>query len=126
MLCGKDILWTMFCGPFDIALKDLTPLTNQCPQHDILYKDIKENGLLNTLDVRWIVGEDKLTILRGNQRYSVLKELGYEKVPCHITTIVPKTQEATGIVLQKFLVDKCVTGESPRLARTPKEWKCQN
>lgn len=123
LYCEKDILWTLYCGPFDIKLSDLTPISFKYPQLEQIKESIQKEGLINTFDVQWVVGEDKLTILRGNQRYEAVKQLGWEKVPCHMKIIVLKTQETTGKVLLKFLPDiKWESGTSWKLARRPKQW----
>ena len=80
-----------------------------------------KNGDLITGKV--ISKDDKLTILRGNQRYKVLTDLGWEKVSCHMKIIVPVKMEPVMKAFVKFLPNaKYVSGQTPRLARTPKEW----
>lgn len=123
-LCEKEILWTLYCGPFDINLKDLTPISFKYTQLEEIKKSIEKEGLINTFDVQWIIGDDKLTILRGNQRYEAVKQLGWTKVPCHLRIIVPYTQEVVAKQLIKFLpLIGMQSGTSWRLARTPKEWR---
>lgn len=119
---GKDILCTLFCGPYDMDLDDLTPLSTKCPDEEKLKESIEKYGLVNTFDIRWIIGDCKFEILRGNQRYKVLKDLGWTKVPCHFKIIVTHGQGVTGVMLQKMLNAKKVSGETHKLARQPKEW----
>ena len=125
-LRSGDIAWTLFCGPFDIKLSDLTPISFKYPQLQQIKESIIKDGLINTFDVQWIVGEKELTILRGNQRYKAVKELGWEKVPCHMKIIVTKDRENDAIALGKFLSARVVSGQSCRLARQPKEWKYES
>ena len=47
-----------------------------------LYKDIKENGLRNPLDMFKMNGS--VVLHRGGRRLEILKLLGYKKVPCRI------------------------------------------
>ncbi|WP_252235542.1 ParB N-terminal domain-containing protein [Clostridium sp. CH2] len=51
-----------------------------------LTESIKENGLMHNLVVRDI-GNGKYEIISGERRYTALKKLGYEKVPCQIREI---------------------------------------
>ncbi len=51
---------------------------------DFLIKDIKENGLINPLEVR-IINSRNIVVDRGNQRVYVLKKLKYKKAPCYIS-----------------------------------------
>ncbi|NFA42968.1 ParB/RepB/Spo0J family partition protein [Clostridium botulinum] len=51
-----------------------------------LAASIKENGLMHNLVVRDI-GNGKYEIISGERRYTALKKLGYEKVPCQIREI---------------------------------------
>ncbi|HBJ1648625.1 TPA: ParB N-terminal domain-containing protein [Clostridium botulinum] len=51
-----------------------------------LAASIKENGLMHNLVVRDI-GNGKYEIISGERRYTALKRLGYEKVPCQIRDI---------------------------------------
>ena len=53
-----------------------------------LYKDIKENGLRNPLDM-WRDG-DRLVLHRGGRRLEIMRALGYRRVPCRVF----KTREA--------------------------------
>jgi len=69
---------------------DREPLTNKGKRHcfalmrDVakLYKDIKENGLRNPLDL-WREG-DRFVLHRGGRRLEILHALGYGKVPCRV------------------------------------------
>ncbi len=51
-----------------------------------LAASIKENGLMHNLVVRDI-GNGTYEIISGERRYTALKKLGYEKVPCQIREI---------------------------------------
>ncbi|NFO31087.1 ParB/RepB/Spo0J family partition protein [Clostridium botulinum] len=51
-----------------------------------LAASIKENGLMHNLVVRDI-GNGTYEIISGERRYTALKRLGYEKVPCQIRNI---------------------------------------
>jgi len=119
-----DIGWTLFAGPIDIELKNLTQISQKHPQLEAIKKSIQEQGLINTFDVGWVVGEKELTILRGNQRYEALKQLGINLVSCHLKIIITKDKEDIAIALSKILPNaRIVTGQTHKLAREPIEWR---
>jgi hypothetical protein len=48
-----------------------------------IYRDIRDNGLRNPLDM-WKLSDTQLVLHRGGRRLEIIARLGYETVPCRI------------------------------------------
>ena len=88
------VLKTVFFGPVEIEIDDLTYSQNvDGILVEKLKEDIKENGLLNPLEIVWWWNSDSLGVHHGNHRIFALKELGWKKVPCNLRVYVFEGQD---------------------------------
>lgn len=63
-----------------------------------LSEDIRVNGLINPLTVRYNTETDKYEIIAGQRRYMALNLLTYKEVPCNILNIDDQKAEEISLV----------------------------
>ena len=116
-------LKTIYFGPFELDV-DKIPKTNlwhsKEKDREELKASIKEHGCLNPLEM--LLEKGTLRFVKGNQRITVMKELGYCKFDCFIRAhMTEENKNFLEILMQILPVYKKENGHCCKTAIPYKE-----